>query len=131
MIVQGPPLWVVRALALVSLGALLLLAGMTVWDRVGAGLSPQQRGSSIALDQRLDVVARETTRLEVATDGTVVLAREVAGGEELVFEARDRIEVSIEAASDVSLTWNGEALVPQGRQDLPRRIVLVDDEGTR
>jgi len=30
--------------------------------------------------------------------------------------------------SDVSLLWNGEILVPQGRQDSPRLIVLVDDE---
>ncbi len=127
---QGPPLWVVRTLALVSLAALLLLAGVTGWDRVRAILAPQ-RGASTALDQRLAVVARETTHLIVTTDGTVMLDREVAGGEELVFEARDRIEISIEAASDVGLTWNGDALVPQGRQDVPRRIVLVDDEDAR
>jgi len=128
--VQGPPLWVVRMLALVSLAALLVLAGMTGWERLQAIMAPR-RGASTALDQRLAVVARATTHLVVATDGTMVLDREVAGGEELVFEARDRIEISIEASSDVGLTWNGDALVPQGRQDLPRRIVLVDDEDAR
>ena len=127
---HGPPLWVVRALALVSLAALLVLFGVTGWERVRAVVAPQ-RGASTALDQKLAVVARETTHLVVTTDGAVVLSREVAGGEELVFEARDSIEISIEAASDVSLTWNGDALVPQGRQDLPRRIVLVDDEDRR
>lgn len=127
---QGPPLWFVRALAFVSIAVLVLIAGITAWDRVHLLLVPK-KGSSTALDQTLAVVARETTHLVVAVDGADVLDREVAGGEQLVFQARDRIEISIEAASDVELTWNGDPLVPQGRQDLPRRIVLVDDEDAR
>jgi hypothetical protein len=92
------------------------------------GLTGGRPGGSQAVDQHVEVVAKATTHLVVRVDGAAVLDRTVAGGEELTFDARDSVEIEVPRVSDVSLRWNGELLVPQGRQDAPRLIVLVDDE---
>jgi transcriptional regulator with XRE-family HTH domain len=124
---RSAPLWVVRALALASMVALFALLAFSARDPIRE-LTGRRTGSSQAIDQHLEVVARENTRLVVRADGAAVLDRPVAGGEKLAFEARDSLEIEVPRVSDVSLTWNGEVLVPQGRQDSPRLIVLVDDE---
>jgi transcriptional regulator with XRE-family HTH domain len=123
----GAPLWVVRALAITSIVALVVLLVVSGRERAKAVLG-SRRAADGALDQHLVVVARETTHLVIRADGRPVLDREVAGGEELVFDARDSLELEVPRVSDVSLQWNGDQLVPQGRQDAPRTIVLVDDE---
>ena len=124
---RGAPLWLVRVLAISSVVALLVLVGVSARDRL-QGLVGGRTVASHAIDQHLVIVARSTTRLVVRADGASVLDRTVAGGEELTFDARDSLEIEVPRVSDVSLTWNGEVLVPQGRQDAPRLIVLVDDE---
>jgi transcriptional regulator with XRE-family HTH domain len=124
---RSAPLWVVRALALASMVALFALLALSARERL-QGMTGRRAGGSQAIDQHLEVVAKATTRLVVRADGAPVLDRTVAGGEELVFDARDSLEIEVPRVSDVSLRWNGEILVPQGRQDSPRLIVLVDDE---
>ena len=49
------------------------------------------------------------------------------GFDRIELAARERLEVELTAIGDVKLEWNGEAVVPQGRQDAPRRLVFIDD----
>ena len=75
------------------------------------------------------IEARRSTTVTVAVDGGAPEERAVAGGEKLELAARERLEVGLRAIGDVRLEWNGETVVPQGRQDAPRRLVFVDDGG--
>lgn len=124
---QGAPLWFVRLLAAGSVVALVILLLSLVWERLRPVFPtiPMVDGP----DQRLVVVARRDTDLQVMVDGSTVLDREVAHGEQLEFVASERIEITLEATSHVRLEWNGVAIVPQGRQDAPRTLVFVDDRG--
>jgi transcriptional regulator with XRE-family HTH domain len=123
---QGAPLWLVRALAGLSLLALLALLASLAWERVGPSLAmPVAR----APDQHLRVAAQRPTRLRVEVDGEPALDRRVERGEKLSFHAADRLAIRVEATSHVRLEWNGAVLVPQGRQDVPRELVFVDDRG--
>lgn len=125
----GAPLWVPRAMAFVSVAALLALLGSAIGQRLRP--DPAAEPLPILPDQQLEVTARRSTRLKVEVDGVQVLDRAVSGGEALRFEALDQIAVSLPAIADVQLLWNGENVVPLGRQDAPRRLVFVDDGGRR
>ncbi len=123
----GAPLWLVKAMAGISVVALLAVILGTAVQRLRPDLNaPVVRPEA---DQHLVVTAKRTTRIAVFVDGEPVLERSVAGGERLEFTAHDRIEIEVGAISDVRLAWNGESVAPQGRQDAPRRLVFVDDGG--
>ena len=126
---QGAPLWFVRGLAGASILALAGLVVSLIWERIAAELPAVPE--SAAPEQQLVIVARQTTRLRVEADGTELLDREVAGGEKLEFAARERLEVDVRATSHVRIEWNGVVMVPQGRQDAPRKLVFVDDRGVQ
>lgn len=123
---QGAPLWLVRALAGLSLLALVGLIASLLLERLGPSLPPIP---SRIPDQRLVVVAQRPTRLRVEVDGAVVLDRKVEREERLEFDAADRVALQVDATSRVRIEWNGVAIVPQGRQDAPRELVFVDDRG--
>lgn len=129
----GLPLWAVRAVATVSVLALL---GVMGWEARVRLLGPPQAvdplaGLQVAPDQNVRVVTRRNARLKVMVDGEVVLDRVVPGGEDLTFSAHDRIEIDIPAASAARLEYNGRTIVPQGRQDAPRKLVFIDDVQVR
>jgi hypothetical protein len=125
---------------------LALLLGIVGW-RVSAGLrtgeveapladAPPGALASDALDQALtiravrDVAVRVIVDGEVAFEGTIRAQDEEGQAARLEpFLARDRIEVEVPAVEAVRLTWNGTSVVPQGRQDVPRRLVFIDDVG--
>lgn len=123
----GAPLWLVRAMASVSLVALLAVIGSATWERFRPVLiaAPQ----AARADQRLVIEARRSTALTVAVDGGDPERRTIVGGERLELAAEDRLEVDLRAIGDVRLEWNGRTIVPQGRQDAARRLVFVDDGG--
>lgn len=119
--------WAVRIVA----GALCAaLIGLLVW--MLSGSPPVADTGSVgaaanAPDQVVVVTARRTTHLEVLVDGEVVLDREVPGGERIEVAGHRRVEVRLEGADSARVEYNGELVVPQGRQDVPRRLVFIDD----
>jgi hypothetical protein len=123
----GAPLWLVRTMAIVSLVALLAVVGSATWERFRPVVTAPPQAAEA--DQKLVIEARRSTRLKVAVDGGEAEEKAVAGGDRLELAARERLEVDLQAIGDVRLEWNGEAVVPQGRQDAPRRLVFVDDAG--
>lgn len=122
---QGAPLWLVRAMALTSLVALVVVLGSVGWERLRPVLD--RPAAAPVADQRVVIEARRTTTVRVGVDGARAQERAIAGGERIELAARDRVEVDVPVLADVRIEWNGETVVPQGRQDAPRRLVFVDD----
>ena len=122
------PVGWVRAIAGLSAVAAVVAMAVHVSAR-GAPGAPRPAAAPAAdqADQHLIVQARQTVELVVRVDGETVTRRQVPGGERLKFHARDRIEVELPAVDAVKLEFNGEAIVPQGRQDVPRRLVFEDE----
>ena len=125
------PLWGVRAIAATT--AFLLVVAI-VWrsaPRV-ASLGSGETDSNVAVaDQEVRLVVSQRGRMRVRSDGQPVLDRVAERGEDLMFKAHDRIEVDLFAADAARVTYNGRPIVPQGRQDEPRRLVFIDDNGGR
>jgi transcriptional regulator with XRE-family HTH domain len=121
------PLWAVRAGAAalcVALGAGFLWTLSTEWTAPEAGApSPPPN----APDQHVSLTARRTTHVKILVDGEVVLDRAVPGGERVEVAGHRRIELHLEGADAVRVEYNGDLVVPQGRQDVPRRLVFADD----
>ncbi|MBT3218674.1 MAG: helix-turn-helix domain-containing protein [Proteobacteria bacterium] len=120
---RGPSLWVVRLLAA---GACLALLTLIIWQvgfRNGIGTEVAKK----APDQLVHIVARRNTDLKVVVDDKVVLDRRLAGGEEVDVAGHDRVELYMAATQDARVEYNGNLIVPQGRQDVPRRLVFIDD----
>lgn len=126
---SGAPLWAVRAIAATSVIGLVVVIASFTWERLAPRLAP---GTPVdtAPDQVLVVHPVRTTNLRVVADGETRHEGEAAGGERLEFQAKDRIEVEVRAIADVKLEWNGQEIVPQGRQDAGRRLVFEDDVAT-
>lgn len=130
------PLWLVQG---VAMALMVGFVGLVAWQVASGDLRLPEAGTAepaaaepAALglfDQQVRLVARENTRLRVTVDGALEYDGPVAGGTELAFDGQDRIEVEVAASEEVRIAYNGEAIVPQGRQDLPRRLVFVDDVG--
>lgn len=125
---SGAPLWVVRVVAGVAVGGLL---AALVWryggDAARIATTPQPAADGV--DQEVIVRALRNTSVTVIADGVVVREGELPGGEEIEVRAADRIELQVAATGALRLDYNGERIVPLGRQDEPRRLVFVDDGG--
>ncbi|MBW1876913.1 MAG: helix-turn-helix domain-containing protein [Deltaproteobacteria bacterium] len=122
----GFPLWTVR----IAAGAVcVVLVVLLVGQFVGRGGAQEEEVVPIAdgPDQVVRLVARRTTHLKVIVDGEVVLDRQVPGGEEIRVAGHERVEVHLEGADTTRVEYNGDLIVPQGRQDVPRRLVFIDD----
>jgi hypothetical protein len=120
----GTPLSTVRWIASVSCLAFVALLGWRVWQMEASSLP-------VAEDERPDqvvhIVARRNTRIEVIVDGVVTVDRKVAGGDTVDAAGHDRVEVVVPATENTRIEYNGSVIVPQGRQDLPRRLIFIDD----
>lgn len=82
--------------------------------------------------QFLAVEVRRNTVLRVTADGAVVVDRRVEPGEQLEWKGVRSLIVEGAAPEALRIEWNGQRVVPLGRQDEPRRLVFVDDaEGLR
>jgi len=128
---QGPPLWFVRGAAVVAVVALIA----TISYR--ALVTPSDAGASAVTaatdatdgDLALLLRARRNTRVRVVADGEVIADRQLAGGDEVEVRAEARVEVEVDSTDALRIEFNGERIVPQGRQDEPRRLVFMDDSG--
>ena len=122
----GRQLWVVRGITTalaVALAGLAVYTWQLTWqddetDRVAVVAPP---------DQHVSIVAQRSTRLVVRVDGEVAFDDELPGGQKREFSGHDRVEVELEAADRAKVLYNGDRIVPQGRQDRPRTLVFHDD----
>lgn len=120
------PLWLVRLLAGCSVTALLLLVGWQALEGRRAHLS-SAAATPVAPDQHVSVLARHNTHLRVLVDGELATDGPLPGGESVAFDAHREIVIEVPSVQSVRLEYNGRVIVPQGRQDAPRRLLFVDD----
>ena len=130
------PFWALRILALTGAAVLLVWTGWAIWggspsSGVHTGQALQDGPASTALDQHLRMEVLRPGRFVVSVDGEVVLEESLVPGKLLEFRGSDRIEVVVPGAESVRLFFNGNPIIPQGRQDVPRRLVFLDDSETR
>lgn len=119
------PLSVVRILAGGSALGLVALVAVQAWIR----FVPEPEPVVVVPDQFVSVTARRSGRVRAVVDGEVVHDGVLAGGQTLELEGHARVEVEVPSTARFKFRWNGEAVVPQGLQDHPRRLVFVDDVG--
>lgn len=133
MPVGGPtsrvPLWVVRVVAASAFVGLLAMAVWRVRQLDLPSDAPEDAAAAAIADQHLRIRALKVAPLRVIVDGEVAVDRTLAPGEEVAVDGRDRVEIDVPSCDAVKISWNDDAVVPQGRQDLPRRLVFVDDGG--
>jgi len=126
------PLWAVRAIAIGSVLSVLGLFGYWISTRDLAG-AVDVAGEMVAgspqdpLDQTVILTARREARFRVLVDGAPALDGKLPPSASRTFRARDRIVVEVQGAEDARIEYNGQPIVPQGRQGVPRRLVFVDD----
>ena len=97
-------------------------------------LAPRaEQASTIAAapDQHVTVQAQKEGRIRILVDGEVVVDRRVQPGESLEVAGHDRVEIDLPSVETARVHYNGDAVVPQGRQDAPRRLVFIDDSPGR
>jgi len=123
-IVERTSLGTVRWIASLSCLGFLVLLGWRVWHIEG-GDRPVI--SDKKPDQVVHIVARRNTHIEVIVDGVPTVDRKLAGGDTVDAAGHDRVEVFVPATENARIEYNGSVIVPQGRQDLPRRLIFIDD----
>ncbi len=125
------PLVVVRAIALGSVFLLFAAMGWQVRERGLLGVEVVTEALAPAATEGPDlsvrVVPRRAVSLRVRVDGEIVVDGSVAPGVPREFHGRERIELDVPGAEAVAVAFNGRAIVPQGRQATPRRLIFVDD----
>ena len=118
------PLRTVRWIATGSCVIFLVVLGYQVWE-LESELRPEI--GEPKPDQHVHIITRRNTHIEVVVDGTVKVDRRVAGGESLSVEGHNRVEVMLPATENARIEYNGSVITPQGRQDVPRRLIFIDD----
>ncbi len=119
------PLWAVRWLAAGSVLVVFVIIGWQTWQ---PGLeSSMDRQPAEVITREVKITPRKTARLRVVVDDEVALDKKVPGGDTLAFAGEGRIEVDVPSVEAVRIEYDGKAIVPQGRQDAPRRLVFIDD----
>ena len=121
---ERTPLRTVRLIATASCVLFLGVLAYQVWV-MEAELRPPPE--AVMPDQKVHIIARRNTHIEVIVDGSVKVDRRVAGGESLSVEGHDRVEVALPATENARIEYNGSVITPQGRQDVPRRLIFIDD----
>lgn len=126
------PLWVVRGIAFAAVAAAvgLFVWWASTWDLEGAvdAAGEMVAGEpSVGADQVVVLTARREAYFRVLVDGESVLDGRLPPAASRTFRAHDRIVVEVEGAEDARIEYNGQPIVPQGRQGVPRRLVFVDD----
>ncbi len=115
------PLDAARWAAVASVLGLVLLAGWSLMDRTGGAVPVG------VPDQLVTVEARVNTQVRVEVDGLLVHDGVLTRGERVEASGRDEVVVELPAVGNVRLTYQGKRVEPQGNQDMPRRLVFVDD----
>jgi len=123
-------MWFVRAAAAVAVVTLIAsISYRAVVAPSDAGRA-EATATSDAADGDLALLlrARRNTKVRVVADGEVIADRQLAGGDEVEVLAEERVEVDVDSTDALRIEFNGERIVPQGRQDEPRRLVFMDDD---
>lgn len=125
--VNALPLALVQGIALASV--LALVASITYAWWVSRAAEAALESTADVADQVVVVTARYTSRVTVRADGVVSYDQVLPGGESVEVSARDRVEVELDALAAARVFWNGEQVQGQGRQDVKRKLVFIDDRG--
>lgn len=123
----GLPLWAVRWLAAASV---LIVFGTVAWqtwkpnlDGGASDIEPEVA----AVSREVKITPRKTTHLKVMVDDEIEYDGKVANGKSLTFAGADRVSVDVRSVEAVRIQYDGATIVPQGRQDAPRKLVFIDD----
>lgn len=148
--IPSPPKWMpaLAAVALVALLGALVIGGHYAWkayqahrakksssaivslpaseqtpaDSVAQPLPPTARASAATLS--LSIAATAATHVRVVADGNTVFDGDFEKGENRIFAAIDRLEVTVANSSAVLLNLNGQNLAPLGDSGSSGTIVL-------
>lgn len=129
---EGLPLWVVRGVAIASVALLLVIVVVQV-RQLGLedveALTGVLSGPSVEAlpDVNVKVTARRESRFRVWSDGEPTFDGVLAPGVFRTFSASDRLEIELAGAEVAHIEYNGDPVVPQGRQGVPRRLIFIDD----
>ncbi len=88
-----------------------------------ASVPPEPQGP----DQRVRLRVERPGHFVVRVDGEIVEDRRFAPGEQVDVAGDRRVEIDLPGAWSARVEYNGAHVVPQGRQDAPRRLVFIDD----
>lgn len=122
------PLWAVRAIAGGAAVLAVLMAGFYLLPRNPDPIIAAQVAQAEA-DQHVEVRAQVNLPLEILVDGAVVYDGILPGGDRIDVSGHHRVEVRVAAPQSARIVYNDALIEPQGRQDLPRRFVFIDDLG--
>ena len=112
--------------------ASLVMVVLVVWSMVRPEDRPTRDEEWLlerVPDQKVEITARDNVRIRVAVDGVEAFTGVVPPGETKLFEGQKRVEVEVPRVDRVRLRYNGRRIVPQGRQDVQRTLVFIDDRG--
>lgn len=122
---------VVWGMSAVAIGLAVLLIGRQVkgwWDRPTPVDVPElARIERSEPDQHVKLRVVEAGRFKVWVDGELAVDERLDADQRLEFSAHDRVELQLPTAGSARVTYNGESIAPQGRQDEPRKLVFIDD----
>jgi len=82
-------------------------------------------GNEPVVPLHLSVVASQTTHVRIVVDGTVVHNADTSAGQNLLFSALDRFEVSASSAAAVLLQLNGQTVMLTGLPGSSGTILLT------
>ncbi|MCO4743189.1 MAG: helix-turn-helix domain-containing protein [Proteobacteria bacterium] len=125
----------VRGVALGAAALAILLLGMQLRDWMNRPSAPRAEIPEAALveraspDQEVALRVLDAGRFRIWVDGESVLDKRLGEGERIEVVGHDRVEVELHTAGAARVVYNGEGIAPQGRQDVGRRLVFIDDVG--
>ncbi|TVQ92834.1 MAG: DUF4115 domain-containing protein [Deltaproteobacteria bacterium] len=119
----------------VAIAAVLLLATLTVVQVRQLGLDDvavltealSGRSAATGPDLLVVITPRKESRFRVWSDGESAFEGVLAPGVAKAFSASDRLEIELAGAEVAHIEYNGDPVVPQGRQGVPRRLIFIDD----
>jgi len=118
------PLWLVRGVAAI---ACLGLISAIAWQLQGLEFPTEEAPVADEFDQRISLVAKRDFLLKIEVDGEWIVDRKVAEDETFDLAGKDQITVHLPTADAAKIVYNGQSIVPQGRQDEPRVLKFIDD----
>ena len=124
------PLWAVRWLAVASVLAVFGTVAWQTWKPTADGGPIREEVASAAPALEVQISPRKSVHVKVLVDDAVALDAQIPGGRAITFAGKRRVAVEVPAVDAVRIEYDGQPIVPQGRQDAPRRLVFIDDVGS-
>ncbi len=123
-----------RRLLRVCMGIVALFVGLLLADGIRHVTHHEEGPAELPVEAwpvQITVQARYTTRYRVWADGIEVEERQLAGGRELQYAARERIEVHTLDVDALKIRLGDRPIRPVGRKNHPRTLSFVADNPGR